>query len=196
MLLFYALDRFGQSNKFWKKLKKKKNWNIQVWVSKDPLGNVWGHEIILRTSQINLLGTSLEHQIRIEHQIISGHPHDVPGRQIRTSPRRQIGVSPGRSNRIFRGCPGDVGGGHPRDVLGTNICRLGIMLHYGNVALHMFHYLMFHYLTLQCLMLHYALLYYLRLHYFNVSVPYVSLFEFVQFLIVLFTVALFNVALC
>ena len=44
------------------------------------------------------------------------------------SPGRQIGTSPGWSNRIFRGCPGDVGGGRPRNVLGTNICQLGVDL--------------------------------------------------------------------
>ena len=181
--------RFGQSNKFWKKSLKKLD--IQVWVlSRSSRGRP---ENVLGTSRINLPGTSLERQIKTSP---GRHFRTSPGRQIRTSPGRQIGTSLGQSNRIFRWRPGDVGGGHPRDVLGTNICRLGIMLHYGNVALHMFHYLMFHYLTLQCLMLHYALFYYLRLHYFNVSVPYVSLFEFVQFLIVLFTVALFNVALC
>ena len=27
-------------------------------------------------------------------------------------------------NRIFKGCPGDVGGGRPHKVLGTNICWL------------------------------------------------------------------------
>ena len=27
-------------------------------------------------------------------------------------------------NRIFRGCPRDVGGGRPHEVLGTNICWL------------------------------------------------------------------------
>ena len=47
------------------------------------------------------------------------------GRQIRTSPGHQMGTSPGRSNRMFRGHSGDVGRGRPRDVLGTNICRLG-----------------------------------------------------------------------
>ena len=41
------------------------------------------------------------------------------------SPELQLVTSPGWSNRIFRGHPGDVRGGHPRDVLGTNICRLG-----------------------------------------------------------------------
>ena len=48
-----------------------------------------------------------------------------PGSQIGPSPRCQIEISLGQSNRIFRGSPGDVGGARPRDVLGTNICRLG-----------------------------------------------------------------------
>ena len=55
------------------------------------------------------------------------HFRTSPGRQIGTSPRRQIGTSPERSNRIFRASRGDVGGGGgPWDVLGTNICRLGV----------------------------------------------------------------------
>ena len=41
-----------------------------------------------------------------------------PGRHFSTSPGRQIETSLGQSNRIFRG--------RPRDVLRTNICRLGI----------------------------------------------------------------------
>ena len=43
---------------------------------------------------------------------------------------RQIGTSPGRSNRIFRGRPGDVGGGRSWDVLGTNICCLGVSINF------------------------------------------------------------------
>ena len=49
-----------------------------------------------------------------------------PGRHFSTSPGRQIETSLEQSNRIFRGRPGDVGWGRPRDVLRTNICRLGI----------------------------------------------------------------------
>ena len=105
------LDRFGQSNNFWKE-SYKKYWNIQVWVlwrsSKGRPENVLG------TSRINFPGTSLERQIRT-----------LPGHYIRTSSGRQIGMSPRRSNRIFRGRPGDSGGECPRDVLGTNIYRLG-----------------------------------------------------------------------
>ena len=77
---------------------------------------------VLRTSRINLPGTSLERQIKTSP---GRHFRTSPGRQIGTSPGRQIETSPGRSNRIFRGRLGDVGGGCPRDVLGTNICRLG-----------------------------------------------------------------------
>ena len=76
-------------------------------------------ENVLGTSRINVLETSLEHQIKTS-----------PGRHFRLSPGRQIGTS----DRIFRRRPGDVGGGRPRDVLGTNIYRLGIrtiMLYHG-----------------------------------------------------------------
>ena len=77
----------------------------------------------MSTSRIILPGTSYEIQTTTS-----------PGRNFRASPRRQIGTSPGcqietspgRSNRVFRGRPGDNGGGHPWDVLGTNICQLGI----------------------------------------------------------------------
>ena len=63
-------------------------------------------ENIRWTSWINFPGTSLGHQIK-------------------TSLGCQIETSPGWSNRNFRGRPGDFGGGHPRRVLWTNICRLG-----------------------------------------------------------------------
>ena len=63
-------------------------------------------KVLYGTSWINLPGTSLDHHFR-------------------TSLERQIGTSPGQSNRIFRGRPGDVGGRHPQDVLGTNTCGLG-----------------------------------------------------------------------
>ena len=49
--------------------------------------------------------------------------------QIRTSSGQQIGTSPLWSNRMFRGRCGDVGQGRPRDVLGTNICRLGYIVY-------------------------------------------------------------------
>ena len=98
------LDRFGQSNKFWKKSLKKNLGHPSVSALKVFLGMSW----------LNLPGTSLERQIRTS-----------PARHFRTSPGRQIGTSPGLSNRIFRGRPGDVGGRRPRDILGTNIRRLG-----------------------------------------------------------------------
>ena len=63
---------------------------------------------------MNLPRTSLEGQFRTS-----------PGHHFRTSPGRQIGTFQGWSNRTFRGRPGNVRGGGPRDVLGTNICRLG-----------------------------------------------------------------------
>ena len=123
------LDRFGQSNKFWKK-SYKKCWNIQVWV-------LWrssrGHpENVLRMSRINLPGTSDERQIRTSSR---RHFSTSPGRYIRTTLGQQIGRSPGRSDRIFRGRLGDVGMGRPRDDLGTNICRLGIMTMISNFTL-------------------------------------------------------------
>ena len=96
------LDRFGQSNKICKKSLE----NVDMQMS--TLKILWG------TSRINVSGTSLKRQIGTSH-----------GHHFRTFPRRQIGTSPGRSNRIFRGLPGDVGGERPREVLGTNICRLG-----------------------------------------------------------------------
>ena len=112
------LDRFGQSNKFWKK-SYKKYWNIQVWVlwrsSKGRSENVLG------TSRINLLRTSLECQIRTYP---GHHFRTSPGHYIRTFPGYQIGMSPRRSNRIFRVRPGDIGEECPQNVLGTNICRL------------------------------------------------------------------------
>ena len=70
--------------------------------------------------------TSLVRQVRM-----------FPGRYFETSLERhlgksplcQIGTSPRWSSMIIRGRPVDVGidvgRRHPRDVLGTNICRLG-----------------------------------------------------------------------
>ena len=69
----------------------------------------------LGTSRVNLPETSLRDQIRTS-----------PGRYFETSPGRHWdGTSPGWSNMIFRGRPGDIGGGSPLDVLGTNISWLG-----------------------------------------------------------------------
>ena len=105
------LDRFGQANKFWKK-SWNKFWDIQILVL---LRSSRGRPInVLGTSRVKHPGTFLERQIRTS-----------PRRLIETSQRCQIRTSPGWSNRIFRGGPGDVGGGRPRDVLGTNICRQG-----------------------------------------------------------------------
>ena len=113
------LCRFGQSKKFHKKSKKKIR-DIQQMTthclkdvfwrsSKRRPGNV------LATSRINLPGTFLGHQTRTSSV-----------RHFRTFPGRQIETSPGWSNRIFRGHPRDVGGGRPRNILGTNICFLGL----------------------------------------------------------------------
>ena len=79
-------------------------------------------ENILGTSRISLSVTSLGRQIRTSpgRQIRTS-----TGRQTRTSLERQIVTSPGWSNRIFRECPGNVGGGRPQNILGTNICQLG-----------------------------------------------------------------------
>ena len=88
------LDRFGQSNKFWIK-SSKKFLDILVWVLRRS--SIGRRENVLGTSQINLPGTSLEHQIRTS-----------PRRHFQTTPQRQIGTSPGWSNRIFKGRPGNV----------------------------------------------------------------------------------------
>ena len=108
------LDRFGQSNKFWKK-SYKKCWGIQVWVlwrfSRERPENVLG------TSQINLLGTSLQRQIRTS-----------PGHHFRTS--QDVRLCRPRDGQIRS--LGDVWGGRPRDVLGTNICWLGRVFGRGN----------------------------------------------------------------
>ena len=60
---------------------------------------------VLETSQINLLGMSLELQIR-----------KSPGRHFRMSPGRQVETCLGWSNRIFRGLPGDL----EWDIFGTS----------------------------------------------------------------------------
>ena len=116
------LDRFGQSNKFWKEIFKK-ICDIQVWVlwrsSRRCPDNVLG------TYQIDLSGKSLENQIR-------------------TSPGRQIGKSPGRSNRIFSRRHGNAGGGRPQDNLRTNICRLGHQKHVNQSSTDVHHVKYFH----------------------------------------------------
>ena len=95
------LDRFCQSNIYWKK-SEKKLWDIQVWV-------LWRSfrgrsENALGTSRISLPGTSLEQQIRT-----------FPGCYLRTSPGRQIGRSPRWSNRIFRELWRGSSSGRPGD---------------------------------------------------------------------------------
>ena len=77
-------------------------------------------ENVLGTSQINLPGTFLGRQIRTS-----------PGCHFGMSRGFQIGLSPGWPYRFFRGCPGDLAGRRPRDVLGTNICQLGSL--YSNI---------------------------------------------------------------
>ena len=59
-------------------------------------------------------------------EVDSGRPSDVKsGCPISMSPRHQMGTSPECSNRTIRGRFVDLGEGTPRDVLGTNIWRLG-----------------------------------------------------------------------
>ena len=72
-------------------------------------------ENVLGTYRSNVLGTS-----RIKF------PGTSFGCHFETSPGRQIGTSPDVSSGLPQGHPGDVGGGRPRDALGTNICRLGL----------------------------------------------------------------------
>ena len=94
------LDRFGQSNKFWKK-SSKKSWDLQVWV-------FWrssrGHpENVLGTSRINLPGTSLQRQIRTS---TGCHFRMSPGRQMR------------RPRDVRLGSPWDGQMGSLREALG------------------------------------------------------------------------------
>ena len=105
---------YKYKNKFWEK-SLKKNWDIKFVYSEDALGHV------VKTSCRRVESTS------------QGRPLNLrlgcPGRHFRTSLGRQIRTSPGWSNWIFMGRPGDVGGGHSRDVLGTNVFRLGSFSH-------------------------------------------------------------------
>lgn len=93
------LYRFGQSNEFQKKNKKKSR-DIQQMTTHCPK-DVFSRscrmrpEKVLGTSWINFHRTSLGLRLR---------------RHFGTSSGRQIGMSPGSSNRIFRGHLGDVGG--------------------------------------------------------------------------------------
>ena len=112
------LDRFGQSNKFWKKTYKK-CWNIQVEYSEDPLGNV------LRTSWGRPESTSQERPLNVRLgrplNVISGYPQDV---KLGRSWDGQIGSL----GDVRSGCPrdgqieslGDVLGMLEGDVLGKS----------------------------------------------------------------------------
>ena len=79
-------------------------------------------ENVLGTSWINLPRTFLGSQIRTS---TGCHFETPPGCQIVMFLGRQFVTSLGWSRRIFRRCPGDVGGGPPQDALGNNIYRLG-----------------------------------------------------------------------
>ena len=68
-----------------------------------------------------LLGTSWKLDVPNQR-----HRDVISGCQIGTSLGGQMGTFPWWSNRIFRGRPWDFGVGRPLDVLGTNICRLGL----------------------------------------------------------------------
>ena len=74
------------------------------------------------TAWINLPGTFLKRWIRTSPEC---HFRTSLGRQTGTSSGRRTGMTPGQLNRIFSVRPGDVGGGRSREVLGTNVCRLG-----------------------------------------------------------------------
>ena len=82
-------------------------------------------ELFNRISSERKVKKRFRRHFRTSKKKIWCHFRTSPGCQIRTSPGRQIGTSPGGSNRNFRGRPRDVGGERLRDVLGTNICRLG-----------------------------------------------------------------------
>ena len=107
--------RFGQSNKFRRKNKKKKL-DMQVWLLSRSSRR--RPENVLGMSWINLPGTSLEPQIKTSLDVVPGRPQYVKLARPRD-------VRSKRSNKIFTGHPGDVGGGRPRDALGNNICHLG-----------------------------------------------------------------------
>ena len=81
---------------------------------------------VLKCSQIDLVN-QVSSQRKVEKHFV--HPSENSegplGDVLGMSLKRQIRTSPRRSNRIFRGSPGDAGGGRPRDILRTNICRLG-----------------------------------------------------------------------
>ena len=98
------LDRFGQPNKFWKK-SYKKWWNIQVWVLWRSSRRHTEKSPGFARNQPSFQGHLLNVRLGLLLDAISGRLEDF-----------RLGRS-GRSNMIFRG--------RPRDVLETNICRLG-----------------------------------------------------------------------
>ena len=95
------LDRFGQSNRFWKK-SYKLCWNIQSWV----LWRSWGLPMNVR------LGCPLD--------VISGRPIDV-----RLGGPRDVRLGHPRDGQIrfLWGFLGML----ERDFLGTNVCRLRLL---------------------------------------------------------------------
>ena len=99
------LDRSDQSNKFWKKSLRHPSLSTL--------------KVLQGKSRINLPRAFLE-------------------RQIRMSPKRQIGTShrpfPDGQIGSLRRRPGNFEGERPRDVLGTNICRLGFHLKESNTG--------------------------------------------------------------
>ena len=108
------LDRFDQSNKFQRKVKR----NFGSF--EGPLANV------LRTSWGRPESTSLGYPLKVRLgrplDVISGLPQDVRSggpRDVRLGRSRdgQMGPLGDDLRTLEEGCP--------RDVLGTNICRLG-----------------------------------------------------------------------
>ena len=111
-------------------------------------------ELILdRFRQSNKLRTKSKEKFRDIQQMIPNRSSDVfsrssSGYHLKTSPGRQMGTSSGWSNRIFRGLPGDLGGGQPQDVLGTNIYWLG------GIFKTLFSFLIFNFCCSYLLLLH------------------------------------------
>ena len=108
-------DIFGQPYKFWKKSQKK-----------IVLTTSWGlPELTSQGRPLNVRsGRPLDVILRLPHEVSWDFLQDVSDL-----------TSPGWSNGIFRERPGDVGGGRPRDVTGTNICQLGYV-YYSQKWLH------------------------------------------------------------
>ena len=118
------LDRFGLSNKFRKKSKKEIYGNP----TDDPTSS-------LRRTFKFVYQTSWECPGDVPNQPPRDNPwtsdSNIPGRHFKTSLGRQFRTSMGWLNRIFRGCPGDVGGRRFPDILRTNICWLGRVIRLG-----------------------------------------------------------------